>query len=143
MPGRIFLHAYAVTVLNLKCIVFFVAFPPQFIVPSSPFLLQIVIFKGTFLVTSSLNALTYALMPSGARRPIRKPAVRERSIALVVRSYTFASAPCPCGDTLFLRGLPSETKPALFPENESDCRFVPLPSPTASRQENPPSSFFF
>src|SRR5713101_5779707 len=49
----------------------------------------------------------------------------------------------PCGDTLFLRGLPSETKPALFPENESDCRFVPLPSTTASRQENPPSSFFF
>ena len=95
MPGRIFLHAYAVTVLNLKCIVFFVAFPPQFIVPSSPFLLQMVIFKGTFLVTSSLNAQTYALMPSGARRPIRKPAVRERSIALVVRSYTFASAPWP------------------------------------------------
>jgi hypothetical protein len=40
---------------------------------------------------------------------------------------TFASATlAPCGDTLFLRGLPSETKPALFPENESDCRFVPL-----------------
>src|SRR6266436_3304731 len=57
---------------------------------------------------------------------------------------TFASATlAPCGDTLFLRGLPSETKPALFPENESDCRFVPLPSTTASRQENPPSSFFF
>src|SRR6266446_3249906 len=29
------------------------------------------------------------------------------------------------------------------PENESDCRFVPLPSTTASRQENPLSSFFF
>src|SRR5271165_1271636 len=57
---------------------------------------------------------------------------------------TFASATLAhCGDTLFLRGLPSETKPALFPENESDCRFVPLPSTTASRQENPPSSFFF
>ena len=57
---------------------------------------------------------------------------------------TFASATLAhCGDTLFLRGLPSETKPALYPENESDCRFVPLPSTTASRQENPPSSFSF
>src|SRR5271165_1582523 len=70
-------------------------------------------------------------------------ALRGNSATPKLPCDTFASATlAPCGDTLFLGGLPSETKPALFPENESDCRFLPLPSTTASRQENPPSSFF-
>ncbi|HET8728385.1 MAG TPA: LysE family translocator [Alphaproteobacteria bacterium] len=76
-PGRIFLHAYAVTALNPKSIVFFVAFLPQFLVASEPILPQMAIFEATFLVLASLNALAYALMAAAARRTIRKPAVQR------------------------------------------------------------------
>ena len=75
--ARMFLHAYAVTALNPKSIVFFVAFLPQFLEATRPVLPQMAIFEVTFLVMAALNALLYGLMASAARRTIRKPAVQR------------------------------------------------------------------
>lgn len=74
---RMFLHAYAVTALNPKSIVFFVAFLPQFLDPTAPTLPQIVIFEATFLVLATLNAMSYALLAAAAQRTIRKPSVQR------------------------------------------------------------------
>ncbi len=74
---RIFLHAFAVTALNPKSIVFFVAFLPQFLDPAAPLLLQMVVFEATFLVLATANALAYALMASAARSTIRRPSVQR------------------------------------------------------------------
>jgi threonine/homoserine/homoserine lactone efflux protein len=76
-PGRIFLHAYAVTALNPKSIVFFIAFLPQFLDSATPLVRQLVIFEATFLVLATVNALSYALLASAARRTIRKPRVQR------------------------------------------------------------------
>jgi threonine/homoserine/homoserine lactone efflux protein len=76
-PGRIFLHAYAVTALNPKSIVFFIAFLPQFLDGARAVLPQLVIFEASFLALATLNALTYALLASAARRTIRKPRVQR------------------------------------------------------------------
>ncbi len=76
-PLRIFLHAWMVTALNPKSIVFFVAFVPQFLVPSAPLAQQMIVAEATFLVLATANALAYALMASAARRTIRKPAVQR------------------------------------------------------------------
>ena len=90
-PHRILLHAYAVTALNPKGIVFFVAFLPQFLDASTPVLPQMVIFGATFLVLATLNALAYALTASAARRTIRKPAV-QRAVNRVGGSLLIGAA---------------------------------------------------
>ncbi len=74
---RIFAHAYAVTALNPKSIIFFVAFVPQFLVPGAPLFGQMVLFEATFLVLATLNATFYALAASAARGTIRKPSVQQ------------------------------------------------------------------
>jgi len=74
--GRILAHAYAVTALNPKSIVFFVAFVPQFIDPHMPALPQIVIFEATFLVLATLNAFGYAMLAAAARKAVRSPRVQ-------------------------------------------------------------------
>lgn len=76
-PMRIFAHAYVVTALNPKSIVFFVAFLPQFLDLSKPVVPQMVIFEITFLVLATANATTYALMAAAARQTIRKPSVQK------------------------------------------------------------------
>ena len=76
-PLRIFAHTWLVTALNPKSIVFFVAFLPQFLDLSRPLLPQMVIFEATFLVLATLNASTYALMASAARKTIRKPNIQK------------------------------------------------------------------
>jgi threonine/homoserine/homoserine lactone efflux protein len=76
-PGRIFLHAYAVTALNPKSIVFFIAFLPQFLDSAAPVVPQLVIFEVSFLALATLNALGYALLASAARRSIRRPRVQR------------------------------------------------------------------
>ncbi|WP_321844206.1 LysE family translocator [Paraburkholderia bannensis] len=75
--GRIFAHAYAVTALNPKSLIFFVAFVPQFIDPHAAALPQIVIFEATFLVLATLNAFGYALLAAAARRAVRSPRVQR------------------------------------------------------------------
>ncbi len=74
---RMFGHAYAVTALNPKSIVFFVAFLPHFLEASRPLLGQFVIMEITFLVLATLNAAAYALLASGARQLIRRPSVQR------------------------------------------------------------------
>jgi threonine/homoserine/homoserine lactone efflux protein len=76
-PGRIFLHAYAVTALNPKSIVFFIAFLPQFLDRASPVVPQLVIFEATFLTMAMLGALSYTTLASAARRTIRRPSVQR------------------------------------------------------------------
>jgi len=78
-PWRIFLHAYVVTALNLKGIIFFIAFLPQFLDAAQPLLPQMLLFEATFLVLAIANAALYALVASAARQTIRKPAV-QRSV---------------------------------------------------------------
>jgi homoserine/homoserine lactone efflux protein len=75
--GRIFLHAYAVTALNPKSIVFFIAFLPQFLDGGRAVVPQLVIFEVSFLVLAAGNALGYALLASAARRTIRQPQVQR------------------------------------------------------------------
>lgn len=76
-PWRIFLHAYAVTALNPKSIIFFVAFLPQFIDQHAPIMPQMLIFMATFLVLATINAAVYGLMASAARRTIRRPMMQR------------------------------------------------------------------
>jgi threonine/homoserine/homoserine lactone efflux protein len=74
---RMLLHAYVVTALNPKSIVFFVAFLPQFLDASQPFLPQIIVMEGTFLALATLNATLYALLASAARRTVRRPSLQR------------------------------------------------------------------
>jgi len=77
-PLRIFLHAYVVTALNPKGIIFFIAFLPQFLDSSRPAIPQMLICGATFLVLAITNASLYALMAAAARQTIRKPVVQRR-----------------------------------------------------------------
>ena len=74
---RISLHAYAVTALNPKSIVFFIAFLPMFIDPARPLLQQAMILEATFVILAALNAAAYGLMASMVRSRIRRPSVRR------------------------------------------------------------------
>jgi threonine/homoserine/homoserine lactone efflux protein len=70
-----FWHAFAVTALNPKSIVFFVAFVPQFIDASAPYWPQVAILVATFVTLGLSNALAYAYAASGARLFFTRPAV--------------------------------------------------------------------
>ena len=76
-PLRIFLHAYAVTALNPKSIIFFVAFLPQFLNPAAPMIPQMAICEITFLVLACINSTLYGLMAAKARTTIRRPSVQQ------------------------------------------------------------------
>ena len=76
-PVRVFWHAYWVTALNPKGIVFFVAFLPQFFVLDRPVAPQMVLFAASFVAIATVNSLLYALSASAARRTIRKPWVQR------------------------------------------------------------------
>jgi threonine/homoserine/homoserine lactone efflux protein len=75
--SRIFAHAFAVTALNPKSIIFFVAFVPQFIDPHIAAASQIVVFEATFVLLGTLNAFCYAMLASAARRARRSPRVQR------------------------------------------------------------------
>ncbi|WP_119462142.1 LysE family translocator [Rhodospirillaceae bacterium SYSU D60014] len=68
-------HAFAVTALNPKSIVFFVAFLPQFINAGAPLLPQMAVLEATFLILATLNAALYAYLAGRLRGAIRKPSV--------------------------------------------------------------------
>ena len=76
-PLRIALHAFTVTALNPKSIVFFVAFVPQFIDATQPFLPQMIVLEATFVTLAAINALVYALIADKARVFIRKHTVQR------------------------------------------------------------------
>ncbi|MEM8536470.1 MAG: LysE family translocator [Pseudomonadota bacterium] len=72
---RIFRNAAAVTALNPKSIVFFIAFVPQFIRPEAPLIPQFGILISTFVGLATINALAYALLADQLRATIKRPAV--------------------------------------------------------------------
>jgi threonine/homoserine/homoserine lactone efflux protein len=61
-------HAYAVTALNPKGIVFYVAFFPLFLAADRPLMPQILTFGGTFLAMATVNAILYAMMAGQVTR---------------------------------------------------------------------------
>jgi len=75
--AAMFIRAYAVTALNPKSIVFFVAFMPQFIVAGAPLLPQMLLLGGTFLVLATLNAAIYAVLAGAARDAVRNPTINR------------------------------------------------------------------
>ena len=76
-PGRIFAHAWLVTALNPKSIVFFVAFLPQFLAVDAPLAPQLAIFEATVLVLAAANAFAYGWLAASARKAIRRPVVQR------------------------------------------------------------------
>ena len=75
--GRIVAHAYAVTALNPKSIIFFVAFVPQFVDPHARAWPQIVVFEATFVTLAALNAFAYAMLAAAARNAVRNARVQR------------------------------------------------------------------
>jgi threonine/homoserine/homoserine lactone efflux protein len=74
---KIFLHAFAVTAMNPKSMVFFVAFVPQFIDRQASFLPQMAVMEATFVTLATLNAIGYALLADRARNLIRRATVQK------------------------------------------------------------------
>ncbi len=73
--SRVFGHAAAVTALNPKSVVLFIAFVPQFIVVEAALMPQFAILIGTFVTLAGLNALAYALLADKLRARIVRPVV--------------------------------------------------------------------
>lgn len=76
-PRRMFAHAYAVTALNPKSIILFVAFVPQFLVASAPLWRQVVLLEATFVILATLNATLFAVLASAARRRLKQARLRR------------------------------------------------------------------
>ena len=62
-----FANAYAVTALNPKSIVFFIAFVPQFVATDRPLLPQFVILEVTFLALAAINVALWAVLAGEMR----------------------------------------------------------------------------
>lgn len=65
-PLKMFNQGFLVAVSNPKGLIFFAAFLPQFIVPGAPFLTQLLVFGGTFVVVE----VVYELMLAGLAQRI-------------------------------------------------------------------------
>lgn len=72
---KIFWHAYVVTALNPKGIVFFMAFLPHFIAPDSAVVPQLTLLGTTFVVLGILNAAIYALAAAAVGQKLRSPSL--------------------------------------------------------------------
>lgn len=93
---KVFGHATAVTALNPKSIVFFIAFVPQFIIVDSPLIPQFMILVATFVGLAAINTLAYALLADKLRAKIARPSVlawlsRSGGIALVLMGVATAT----------------------------------------------------
>ncbi len=76
VPGRkVFWHAYIVTALNPKGIVFFMAFLPHFVVADAPIVPQLALLGVTFVVLGVLNAAIYAYAASEIGARMRSPSL--------------------------------------------------------------------
>jgi threonine/homoserine/homoserine lactone efflux protein len=71
--ARLFLNTYAVTALNPKGIIFFIAFLPQFLVPGAPVAPQLWLLAVTFVALATLNATLYAVFAGAARQLLASP----------------------------------------------------------------------
>ncbi|KZM47445.1 LysE family translocator [Labrenzia sp. OB1] len=72
---KIFWHAYFVTALNPKGIVFFMAFLPHFIAPQAPVVPQLTLLGVTFVILGIFNAAIYALAAAAVGRKLRSPSL--------------------------------------------------------------------
>ena len=75
---RLFINTYAVTALNPKSIVFFVAFLPHFIDPATNVEAQLWIVAVTFVVLATINAGLYAVFAAAARRLLASRTAQRR-----------------------------------------------------------------
>lgn len=75
---RLFLNTYAVTALNPKGLIFFVAFLPQFIAAEHPVAPQLWILAITFVALAVVNATLYAVFAGSARRLLASPGAQRR-----------------------------------------------------------------
>lgn len=71
----VFRQAFVVTALNPKDIVFFVAFLPQFIDPTSPAFAQLAVIETTFLTMVVLSTSMWVMVGSRLRNGMKSPAV--------------------------------------------------------------------
>lgn len=75
---RLFANTYAVTALNPKSMVFFVAFLPQFIDHGASVTQQLFVLTVTFVSMATLNATLYAIFAGAARKLLDSPRSRRR-----------------------------------------------------------------
>jgi threonine/homoserine/homoserine lactone efflux protein len=75
---RLFFNTYAVTALNPKGIIFFVAFLPQFLRAEADIGKQLWILAITFVVLATINAALYATFAASARRLLSTPKAQRR-----------------------------------------------------------------
>ena len=75
--GAMFWHAYVVTALNPKSIVFFIAFVPQFVAAGRPPLPQFLILEATFVMLAAVNAALWALLAGQLRARFRTPRMQR------------------------------------------------------------------
>ena len=61
-PFRLFRQGFLVAASNPKGLIFFAAFLPQFVTPGTPFLVQLAVFGGTFVVVEIVYELFLAAM---------------------------------------------------------------------------------
>ena len=71
--GAMFWHAFLITALNPKGIVFFIAFVPQFVAPGFAPLPQFLILEATFVLLAVVNAALWALLAGQLRQRLRTP----------------------------------------------------------------------
>ncbi|RMC31587.1 LysE family translocator [Paracoccus alkanivorans] len=74
-PRKVFAHSAAVTALNPKSIIFFIAFVPQFIDPNAVLAPQFALLIATFVGCAAVNALAYALLADKLRQKIARASV--------------------------------------------------------------------
>lgn len=78
-PIRILGHAFAVTALNPRNLLFFIAFMPLFVDPRKTYWSQAVVLEGTFLLLAVCNCIAYACLAARARAFIRRKAIQRSS----------------------------------------------------------------
>lgn len=74
-PRKVFVHSAAVTALNPKSNVSFIAFVPQFLNPNAVLAPQFGLLIATFVGLAAVNALAYALLADKLRQKIARPTV--------------------------------------------------------------------
>ena len=86
---RLFVHGFAVSALNPKVAIFFLAFLPQFIDPArGRVLLQTVVLGAVFLAIATVSDLTYALLSSVVGTRLNRGGTRRRTGYLQAAVYT-------------------------------------------------------
>lgn len=71
--AAMFWHAYVVTALNPKSIVFFIAFVPQFVDATAPTMQQFAILEATFLILAATNVAIWAVLAGHMRSRFKRP----------------------------------------------------------------------